>query len=52
MENVSVIDDEDKIFPIRYDENEDVDLELTCDNGAFHLIGSEGYVVFTNKNCF
>ena len=51
MENVSVIDDEDKIFPIRYDENEDVDLELTYDNGVFHLIGSEGYVVFANKSC-
>lgn len=51
MENISVADDEDKIFPIRDDEDGDTVLELSYSDGMFHLSGIEGYVVFTNKSC-
>ena len=49
MENVEVVDSEEQSFPIRYDEEGDVVLELVYNTGLFHLIGTEGYIVFADK---
>lgn len=50
MEDITVVDsEEEKVFPIRFDENNDVTLELICNNGLFLLMSTEGYITFTNK---
>lgn len=44
-----IIDSEEQLFPIRYDESGRVLLELAYNSQLFHLMSVDGYVIFADK---
>ena len=48
MEDVEVVDSEEHLFPIRIEEG-NVTLELAYNSKLFHLMGLDGYVIFSDK---